>query len=641
MSLITNKYDQLLIQSGTKGKSKSDDVAFSADGTSHKGKQHSQKSKFPYNCNNCGWKGHKKEDCWEEGGGKAGKAPKGYKLQGKKSKSKDDNKVKASGSNTDASKSKDDSKPDGVWLVSAEDIREEVPESRDTPLTAPDSAKLTRHHLNTQGTTVDLYDSGASQHMSLYQERFINFKSIPPHAIEAADKRTFDAIGRGDLPIKIPNGKHKTRILLTNVLYAPSMGATLVSISRLTRAGFAALFRGDTCRILDAKNKTLGKVTVSRGLYRIQNEPTPQASAASTLKVMTMAELHQQMAHVAPSAIREMLVKGMIEGVKLDPSHATMDQCESCKYAKATRKPIGKERDLRRCENLGDEVHTDLWGPSQVQTPSGKTYYVSFTDDHTRYTCLYLLALKSDTFESHKTYEAWLKTQYKVQVKRLRSDCGGEYLSDEFTQYLRAQGTIRKLTTHDTPQHNDIAERLNRTLAECVCAVMHVSGLPKNLWGEGIKHVVYVKNRSIMRSLEGKTPYEMLMGKKPHLGDLPICSTKVWVHDPTGPKLDMCARVGRWISFDAESGAHRIYFKDRRNIAVECNVMFARQREEGPALRPNPPIEKESETTKSNQQVLNVPAPVNTHQNPTSSTNSAPPNDPLGPNFEQQPHGPR
>ncbi|KIK35578.1 hypothetical protein CY34DRAFT_31147, partial [Suillus luteus UH-Slu-Lm8-n1] len=113
MNLVMNEYDQLLIQNGTKGKSKSDDIAFSADGTSHKGKQHSQKSKFPYNCNNCGWKGHKKEDYWEEGGGKAGKAPKGYKLCGKKSKSK------ASGSNADVSKSKDDSEPDGVWLVSA------------------------------------------------------------------------------------------------------------------------------------------------------------------------------------------------------------------------------------------------------------------------------------------------------------------------------------------------------------------------------------------------------------------------------------------------------------------------------------------------------------------------------------------
>ncbi|KAJ8594478.1 hypothetical protein M405DRAFT_729652 [Rhizopogon salebrosus TDB-379] len=83
--------------------------------------------------------------------------------------------------------------------------------------------------------------------MSPYHDWFLNFKSISPHPIQAADKRTFDAISRGDLPIEIPNGRSTTRILLTNILYAPSMGATLVSISRLTHAGYAALFHGDMC----------------------------------------------------------------------------------------------------------------------------------------------------------------------------------------------------------------------------------------------------------------------------------------------------------------------------------------------------------------------------------------------------------
>jgi len=137
------------------------------------------------------------------------------------------------------------------------------------------------------------------------------------------------------------------------------------------------------------------------------------------LKVLTMWDLHQRMAHIAPSAIHEMLTKGMIEGVKLDPKNETMGQCESCKYAKATHKPIGKEHKPKWCENLGDEVHSDLWGPSQVQTPGGKTYYVSFTDDHTRYTCLYLQSAKSETFESYKTYEAWLQTQHNTRVKHL------------------------------------------------------------------------------------------------------------------------------------------------------------------------------------------------------------------------------
>lgn len=608
MGLILDEYDRLALQDGGKSKPKNEDAAFQADGKRWKGRN----SRTPITCHNCGWNGHKKEDCWEEGGGKAGQGPKNWKSRGKKNKSGGENSKSGQRANT-ANEKKDE--PDGVWLATVEDA-------------SPASAGAAT------STTVELYDSGASQHMSPYRDRFINFKSISPHPIQAADKHTFEAIGRGDLPIELPNGKSKTRILLTNVLYAPSMGVTLVSISRLTSAGHAALFRDESCKIFDANKKLLGEVPVRNGLYQVRRPLTSFAGVTNTPKILTMEELHKRMAHIAPSSIREMLVKGMIEGIKLDPTQETMGQCESCEYAKATRKPIGDSRDPKRHENLGDEVHSDLWGPSPTQTQGGKSYYCSFTDDHTRYTSLYLQSAKSDTFGSYTTYEAWLKTQHGANIKRLRSDRGGEYLSDEFSQHLRAKGTERKLTTHDTPQHNGVAERLNRTLIERVRAVLHASGLPKFLWGEAIMHAVYVKNRTATRTLDGKTPYEMLYGKKPNLADLPVWGTRVWVHDDTRTKLDMRAREGRWVGFDAESGAHRVYLEDRRTVAVERNISFERQVGTALGQRSSQP-EEESETTNGNQ-----PATPHTAQTPTSST-EAPAPDPLGSNFEHQPPGPR
>ena len=114
-------------------------------------------------------------------------------------------------------------------------------------------------------------------------------------------------------------------------------------------------------------------------------------------------------------------------------------------------------------------------------------------------------------------------------MKRLHSDRGGEYLSDDFTCHLKSKGTEQKLTTHNTPEHNGVAERLNRTLVEHVDTILHDSGLPKNLWGEALLHVVWVKNRSATRALDEKTPYEMLYGKKPNLGNLPHWGAKCWV----------------------------------------------------------------------------------------------------------------
>src|SRR6267154_1653534 len=578
-------YDRYLLQDGTKSKSKGRDEAFGADAKRGKGKGKGKgKTKAEGDCHNCSKPGHWKEDCWADGGGKEGQGPKGRKPCRKKDKSSTGGES-SKGNKADATA--DDNEPDGVWLASTElteDVDDWLVEGAAVCTAASESPvediEPVEAYTNTYdyaqlvnaGTTgnnvVDLYDSGASQHMSPFRTNFLNFRTIDPHPIRAADKRTFNAIGKGNLYVELSNGNKRTRILLKDVLYAPCMGVTLVSISRLTATGYAMLFQGTLCKIYDSHKKQLGEIPVQGGLYRLKRQPKkpPFAGIAGADETLTMEELHHRLCHIAPSSIREMLTKGMIEGVKLDPLHQTMGQCKSCEHAKATRKPIGKVQEPKHREKFGDEVHTNLWGPSTTLTLGKKSYYATFTDDHTCFTHLYLLGAKSETFATYKEYETWVKTQHDTAVKRLRSDHGGEYLSEEFTKHLKAQGTEHKLTVHDTPQHNGVAERLNRTLVERVRAVVHASSLPKNLWREAIKHAVYMKNRTATCALDGKTPYEMLYGKKPDLIDLQVWGTKVWVHDPSGTKLDMRAHKGQWIGFDAETGAHRIYFEDCRTI---------------------------------------------------------------------------
>jgi hypothetical protein len=61
-------------------------------------------------------------------------------------------------------------------------------------------------------------------------------------------------------------------------------------------------------------------------------------------------------------------------------------------------------------------------------------------------------------------------------------------MSNAFTDYLDSQGTECRLTTHDTPQHNGVAESLNCQILEHTHAMLHHSRLPKNLWGEATCH---------------------------------------------------------------------------------------------------------------------------------------------------------
>jgi len=223
---------------------------------------------------------------------------------------------------------------------------------------------------------------------------------------------------------------------------------------------------------------------------------------------------------------------------------------------------------------VGDEIHSDIWGPAPVETINRKEYYVSFTDDHSRFTKIYLLRTKSEAFDSYCSFKAWLQTQHNHPIKKFHTDRGGEYLSNEFSNHLRKTGTIRRLTVHDTPEYNGVTERLNRTLMEKVRAMLHDSQLPRFLWGEALNYAVYVKNRTWTRSLKDSTPFETLTGSKPNLSNMHPWGAKVWVHDTGGTKLDGRAKLGRWVGFDEESAAHRVYWPEKRSVTVERSVRF-------------------------------------------------------------------
>jgi hypothetical protein len=119
------------------------------------------------------------------------------------------------------------------------------------------------------------------------------------------------------------------------------------------------------------------------------------------------------MGHISPGVVKKMVEDNLVDGVKLNKS-SSIRSCDSCEYAKAHRKPIWKERESHRASNLGEEVHSDVWGPAPVQTINGREYYSSFTDDYSRYTHLYLLRTKGQVFDTYKAYEAGLITYGQV-----------------------------------------------------------------------------------------------------------------------------------------------------------------------------------------------------------------------------------
>jgi hypothetical protein len=130
---------------------------------------------------------------------------------------------------------------------------------------------------------------------------------------------------------------------------------------------------------------------------------------------------------------------------------------------------------------------------------------------------------------------------------------------------------------HNMLQHNGVVELLNRCLVERVRAILHQSGLLKNLWGEATHFCIWLKNWTSTRAIgRVTTPFERLTGRKPNLAGMLEWGQHVWVHSSSRSKLDTWASVARWVGFDQDSPhAHHIYWPEKGSVLVEQDVKFA------------------------------------------------------------------
>ena len=109
-------------------------------------------------------------------------------------------------------------------------------------------------------------------------------------------------------------------------------------------------------------------------------------------------------------------------------------------------------------------VHTDLCGPMQTSYLTDNVYFMTFIDDYSRKTWVYLLKQKYQAFDVFKSFKAMAEKESNKFIKVSRSDRGGEYMSNEFMEFCQYYGIKRQFTARYTPQQNSVAERKNQII---------------------------------------------------------------------------------------------------------------------------------------------------------------------------------
>ena len=158
-------------------------------------------------------------------------------------------------------------------------------------------------------------------------------------SFSAANKQKFNASGKGEMVINVPNGVEISQLRLMEVLYSPEVGYTLVSIGRLDENGFSATFGDGKCIIRGPDDECVGMILKNkRGLYKVEHELNIKEVNAVE-ESLTLDQLHHFLGHMSPIIAKKLIENKFVTGIRLgSTSSGDPFFCESCVYAKATRK---------------------------------------------------------------------------------------------------------------------------------------------------------------------------------------------------------------------------------------------------------------------------------------------------------------
>jgi hypothetical protein len=211
-----------------------------------------------------------------------------------------------------------------------------------------------------------------------------------------------------------------------------------------------------------------------------------------------------------------------------------------------------------------------------VKSLGGSLYYVTFIDDYSRNTWLYILKTKDEVFNKFKEFKAEIENLTNKKIKTLRTDNGGEYTSKELFSFCKSIGIRREITIPHNTQQNGVAERKNRSIEETMKALMNDQSLSMFLWGEATMPTIYVQNISPHHILKGITPEEVFSGNKPSVEHLRIFGFPIYIHVPKDKrkKIEPLGRKDIFVGYSESSKAYRIYIPEQHKIEVSRDVNF-------------------------------------------------------------------
>jgi histone deacetylase 1/2 len=151
---------------------------------------------------------------------------------------------------------------------------------------------------------------------------------------------------------------------------------------------------------------------------------------------------------------------------------------------------------------------------------------VSFIDDFSKYTWIYLIKKKSDVFDVFQNFMNLVERKFNKKIITMQTDWGGEY--EKLSPFFQKLGITHHVSCPHAHQQNGSAERKHRHIVEVGLALLAHASMPLKFWDEAFLTATYLINIMPSKVINNATPVELLFETVPDYKTLRVFGCACW-----------------------------------------------------------------------------------------------------------------